>query len=88
MNPFDVELQLINAKSMIQNKLKELISVLETYKVQIRLVLEYKKRNECKIFHLSVKLIASDSDIDEVFISMYQSILTKIANYASEVWMS
>ena len=73
---------------MIQNKLKELISVLETYKVQIRLVLEYKKRNECKIFHLSVKLIASDSDIDEVFISMYQSILTKIANYASEVWMS
>ena len=73
---------------MIQNKLKELISVLETYKVQIRLVLEYKKRNECKIFHLSVKLIASDSDIDEVFISMYQSILTKITNYASEVWMS
>ena len=73
---------------MVQNKLKELISVLETYKVQIRLVLEYKKRNECKIFHLSVKLIASDSDIDEVFISMYQSILTKITNYASEVWMS
>ena len=73
---------------MIQNKLKELISVLETYKVQIRLVLEYQKRNECKIFHLSVKLIASDSDIDEVFISTYQSILTKITNYASEVWMS
>ena len=73
---------------MIQNKLKELISVLEKYKVQIRLVLEYKKRNECKIFHLSVKLIASDSDIDEVFISMYQSILTKITNYASEFWMS
>ena len=33
------------------------------------------------------KLIASDSDIDEAFKSMYQSIITKIKNYASEDWI-
>ena len=30
------------------------------------------------------KLIASDSDIDEEFKFMHQSIMTKIKNYASE----
>ena len=33
--------------------------------------------------HLSIKLIASNSDIDEAFISMYLNVMTKI-NYASE----
>ena len=32
--------------------------------IQTILVLEYKKRNDCKILHSSTKLIASDSDID------------------------
>ena len=32
-----------------------------------RPVLDYKKRNDHKIFHLSTKLIASNSDIDEAF---------------------
>ena len=53
-------------------------------KVQTILVLDYKKRNDCKIFHSSAKLIASDSDTDEAFKSMHQSIMTKIKNYASE----
>ena len=35
------------------------------------------------IFKIS-KLIASDSDTDEAFKSMYQSIMAKIKNYASE----
>ena len=52
--------------------------------VQKILVLDYKKRNYRKIFHSNAKLIASDSDIDESFKSMHQSILTKIENYASE----
>ena len=30
------------------------------------------------------KLTASDLDIDEVFISMHQSIMTKMKNFASE----
>ena len=45
------------------------------------LVSDYKKRNDHEIFLSNTKLIASDSDIDEVFKSMHQSIITKITNY-------
>ena len=62
---FDPELQPINTKPTIKNKLKELLSELEKFKVQKMLVLNYKKRNDRKIFHSSAKLIGSDSDIDE-----------------------
>ena len=51
------------------------------------LVLDYKKGDDHKIFHTSTKLIASNSDIDEAFKCMYQSIMTKIINYASEYWI-
>ena len=57
---FDPELQLTNTKPMIENKLKQLFSELKKFKVQTILVLDYKKRNDCKIFHSSTKLIASD----------------------------
>ena len=63
---------------MIKNKLIELLGELKKFKLQTILFLEYKKRNNLIIFHSSVKLIASDSDIDEAFISMHQSILRKI----------
>ena len=56
LNFLDPELQLINTKPMIKNKLKELLSEFEKFKAQI-LVLEYKKRNDCKIFHSSNKPI-------------------------------
>ena len=56
----------------------------EKFKVQVILVLDYKKRNDRKILHSSTKLIASDSDIDEAFKSMQQSIMRKIKNEASE----
>ena len=46
------------------------------FKVQTISVLEYKKRNERRIFHTCTKLIASDSDIDEPFKSMHYSIIT------------
>ena len=71
---------------MIKNKLKELLSELKKFKVQTILVLDYKKRNDSKIFHSSAKIIASDSDIDEAFKSMHQSIMTKIKNYACKNW--
>ena len=71
MNPFDPELQLINIKPVI--KLKELLSELKKFKVQTILVLDYKKRNKCKIVHSSPKLIAIDSDIDEAFKSMHHT---------------
>ena len=54
-------------------------------KVQTVLVLYYKKRNYFKIFHSSAKLIASDSDTDEAFKSMHQSIVSETnKKYASK----
>ena len=72
LNLYDPELQLINTKPMIKNKLKEL---------------EYKKINDCKIFYSCTKLIASDSDTDEAFQSFHQSIMTKTKNYAFKDWI-
>ena len=46
------------------------------------------RRINRKTFHSSAKLIASDSDIDEGFKFMDQSIMTKIKNYASEDWIA
>ena len=43
-----------------------------------------EKKNYHKIFCSSAKLIASDSDIDEAFKPMHQSIIEKIKNSASE----
>ena len=60
LNRFDPELQLINNKPIIKNKFKELLSELKKFKYEIILVLEYKKVNDCKIFHSYTKLIASD----------------------------
>ena len=70
LNLLDPELQLINTKPTIKNKLKELLSELKKFKVQTILFLEFKKRNNSKIFHSSIKIFPSDSDIDEACISM------------------
>ena len=56
-NLFDPELQLINTKSVIRNKLKELLNWLKKFKVQTLLVLAYNKRNDYKIFHSSAKVL-------------------------------
>ena len=64
-----------------------MLSELKKFKVQALLVLDSKKRNYHKILHSSTKLIASVSDVDEVFKSMHQSITAKIDNYAFEVWI-
>ena len=87
LNLFDPELQLINTKPMIKKILKELLSELKKFKVETILVLDYKKRNNHKIFHSSAKLIASDSNIDKAFKSMHQSIMSKIKNHACEDWI-
>ena len=84
MNLFDSELQLIITKTIIKNKLKELLSVLKKFKVQTILFLEYQKRNNRRTFHSNAKLIASDSDIDEAFKSKHQSIMSTMKNYAGE----
>ena len=51
LNLFDPELQLINTKPVIKNKLKEFLSQLKKFKVQTVLVFDYKKRNDRKVFH-------------------------------------
>ena len=63
LNIFDSELQLINTKPIIKNKLKELLSELKKFKVQTILFLDYKKRNDLEIFYSCTKLIVSDLDI-------------------------
>ena len=55
-----------------------MLSELKKFEVWTILVLDYKKRNDHKIFHSCAKLIASDSDIEEAFKSMHESIMTKI----------
>ena len=50
LNLFHPELQLINTNSIIKNELKELLSDLKKFKVQAKLVLQYKKKNDRKIF--------------------------------------
>ena len=49
LNISDPGIQLIYIKPMIKNKLKELLTELKWFKVQIILALDYKKRNDCKI---------------------------------------
>ena len=39
------------------------------------------------MFHSSIKIIASASDIVETFKSVHQSIMAKIKNYACEDWI-
>ena len=42
---------MINTKLMIKTSLKELLSELKKFKVQTILALDYKKRNDHKIFY-------------------------------------
>ena len=76
LNLFYPELQMTNTKPVIENKLNEWLSELKKFKVQAILV--YKKRNDRKVFYLSAKLIANDSDTEEAFKSEHQTIMTKI----------
>ena len=76
-----------NTKPMIKNKLKELLSGLNKFKVQTILVLEYKKRNDHKIFHSRSKLIAIDSNNEEAFKFMHQRSMTRTKNYVCKDWI-
>ena len=60
---------------------------MKKFKVETILVLDYKRKNDRKVFYSSATLIANDSDIDEAFKSMHQSIVIKIKNYADKDWI-
>ena len=87
LNLFDLELQLKDTEYAIKTKIKELLENFKKIKVQTVIVLGYKKRNDCKIFHSCTKLTAIHSDIDEAFKSMDQSVMTKIKNYVCKDWI-
>ena len=78
---------LIRHCNWIKNNLKELLSGWKKFKVQTILASEYKKRKDGKAFHSSVKLIASDSDINEALKSMHLSFMTKSKSSASKDWI-
>ena len=69
----------------MKNKVKKKYSVI--LKVQAILILNYKERNNRKIFQSSAKLIVSVLDIDEAFKSMHQSIMTKMRNSVRKDWI-
>ena len=84
MNFFHPELQLKNAESAIESKLKYIRFV-------IALVLKLKKnnkqrQNKVSTFHLNSKTetIIHDSDTDNVLESNYSMVLTKIQKYQVE----
>ena len=52
---------------MIKNKLKEFLSQLKKFKVEKKRKERNNQRNDHKIFHSSLELIASDSDSDQAF---------------------
>ena len=55
-----------------------MLSELTKFKVRTILVLDYKKRNDCKTFHSSGKLITSDWNVDDALKSMHQNAIMKI----------
>ena len=71
---------------MIKKKLKELLIELKQFEVQTILVSEYKKRNDSEIFLSCTKLSASNTDIDDTFKSMHQSIMIK-KSYTCKDWI-
>ena len=68
--------------------LKELLSELKKYKVQIILLLDYKKRNDCKIFHSSGKLIASVETLMRHLNPRIKVLWQKIKNYTCKDWIA
>ena len=85
LNPFDPDLQLINTKMVVKNKLKELLGESKNLKAQNILVLEYKKiydhKSMCKIFNSSTKLLVNDSGVDKEFRSIHESAMSKIKRF-------
>ena len=70
---------------MIKNKLKELLSELKKFKVQAVLVLDYKKRNDCKFFHSSAKLVIQT--LMKYLNSCIKAFSQKKKIYASKDWI-
>ena len=60
--------------------IKRIVKWVKKVQTQTALILDYKKKNDRKIFHSSTKLNAINADIDEAFKSTHQSFMTKMKN--------
>ena len=85
LNSFDSKLQLKDTESTIKSKLKKLLSELKGIKFVITLVLVLKKiENEDKTkydtfySHSKAETIINESDIDDVFESIYTTVISNI----------
>ena len=85
MKSFNPELQLEDNESAIKNRLKNLMTKLEGFKLKKTLVLEFikiKSDNETKYssLHLSsmVENIINESEINDLFKSIYSTVLSNI----------
>ena len=80
--PFNPELQLKNTESAIKNKLKKLLTKLRGFKFVTTLVLVFKKiesddktKYDTFYLHRKAETIINESDIDDVFESIYTTII-------------
>ena len=85
LKSFNPELQLEDNESAIKNRLKNLMTKLEGFKLKKTLVLEFikiKSDNETKYssLHLSsmVENIINESEINDLFKSIYSTVLSNI----------
>ena len=85
LNSFKTELQLKNTESAIKSKLKELLTELRAFKFVATLVLEFKKiesddktKYDTFYSHSKAETIINESDIDDVFESIYNTIISNI----------
>ena len=85
LNSFNPDLQLKDTESAIKNKLKKLLSKLRGFKFVTTLGLVFKKieiKDKTKydnfISSSKAKIIINESDIDDVFESIYSTIISNI----------
>ena len=88
LNPFYPEVQLKDTESAIKSKLIELLTQLKYFEFVATLVLVFKKierqdKTNVDNFYSSSKaeLITNESDIDDVFHSIYTVIITNIRKH-------
>ena len=88
LNSFSPELQLKDTKSTIKRKLIELLTQSKGFKFVTTLVLVFKKTeskdkaNYGNFYSNSkVEIIINESDIDDVFQSIYTTIITNMQKY-------
>ena len=93
MNSFTLELHLKSTEFTIKNKLKDLLSELGGFKFVTTLVSKLKKTesdDETKYTtfysNSNAETIINESDIDDIFESIYREIVSNIQNILEKDW--